>query len=98
MPPFSSREIVSKVPFSFLGRNTPAQVEILVNGEKLIVPGFKTQVIILNLAAISLVTLIGVIIIFFKIKHVNIAKVTVLIKNFYSKLKNQNGSNKQQIH
>ena len=97
LPPFSNYELESTIPFSFLGKKTPQQVEIVVAGEKLVVPGFKTQVVIYNLVGLFIILLLIATFIFLKIKRLNIFKIVNLIKSARIK-KAQNETKKSEIH
>jgi len=81
LPPFSNYEIESTIPFSFMGKNTPEQVEIIVAGEKLVVPGFKKQVVIYNLVGLFIILLLIATFIFLKMKHINIFRVPNFVES-----------------
>jgi len=71
LPPYGKFSFALKVPFSFLGRNTPNIIKITVSDEKLEIQSAKSEVIIYNLASIfliSLITTLGVLLKLGKIK------------------------------
>lgn len=47
--PFQSVKNVIDVPFSFLGTKTPNEIKFIVNGEEVLVPSNKKQVLLYNL-------------------------------------------------
>lgn len=54
LPPFSSKEVEVKIPFSFLGVNTPETIIIEVDSEKVEVPSYKSMVILNSLIMVFL--------------------------------------------
>lgn len=58
IPPYGKYSLNVRVPFSFLGKNTPSIVKITAGNEKLEIESAKLDVIIYNLASIFLISLI----------------------------------------
>lgn len=83
LPPFSTSELKTKIPFSFLGRNTPDIVTISVAGSELNVPTNKNQVIIYNLLIIFGFLAIIILIILFRLKKISISRSVQYIKNVW---------------
>lgn len=75
LPPYSKYEIVSSVPYSFLGRNTPNSVRILVADSQVEVPTNKSQIILESSVTILLALLIVVVLILLKFRRVQIRKI-----------------------
>ncbi|MBI3396965.1 transglutaminase domain-containing protein [Candidatus Woesebacteria bacterium] len=71
--PFSSDTFTIKVPFTFLGKNTPSTVSILAGDKKIEVPTNKTEVLIYSLLVLFLIfgLIIGLILLQFKKNYVN---------------------------
>lgn len=59
LPPFASHTFESKIPASFLGRNTPERIHIDYAGTSIDVPSFKTKIVVANLVILfSVATLV----------------------------------------
>jgi len=82
--PFQEINFSITVPFSFLGKNTPANIEIFVNGSYVKIPGFKNQVIIYNLVGIFIFISLIILTIFLRAK--NIVLINIL-KNAKKKIR-----------
>ena len=93
LPPYSSYALTTKVPFSFLGRNTPAEVLILAGKERLTIQTFKTQVLIYNLIAIFLAFFIIALVTFLRVRHTSLRN---LLSKVLIKFKSKNNNEPQQ--
>lgn len=65
-PPYSIIESEVLIPFSFLGRNTPVEIEIAADGESITLYGNKNLIITYNLISIFLIIFLVIIIIMYK--------------------------------
>ncbi len=79
LPPYGNFSFSLKIPFSFLGRNTPNIVRITASDEKLEIQGAKVEVIIYNLASIFLISLILTLVILIKLGKIKIPKIKKLL-------------------
>jgi len=70
--PYAKYSFTIKIPFSFLGRNTPNIIKISAPDEKLEIQSAKTEVIIYNLASIFLISLILTLVILVKLGKIKI--------------------------
>ncbi len=73
--PYSTETVEVAVPFSFLGIKTPDSVKVLVAGESVTVPTFKSQVIIYNLLALFVLLGLVVIMFYLRVKKVNLRSI-----------------------
>lgn len=78
LPPYGNFSFTIKVPFSFLGRNTPNIIKITASDEKLEIQSAKVEVIIYNLASILLISLILTLVILIKLGKIKIPKIKKL--------------------
>jgi len=78
LTPYGKYEFSIKVPFSFLGRNTPHIIKITAGEESLDIKGAKLEVIIYNLASIFFISLIITLGILFKLGKIKIPKIKKL--------------------
>ena len=69
LPPFSTEEVEIKIPFSFLGINTPETIIIEVDSEKVEVPSYKSMVIINSLIMVFLSFSVVVVILLLIIRY-----------------------------
>ena len=74
LPPYGKFKFSLKIPFSFLGRNTPNILKIIASDQKLEIKSAKTEVIIYNLASIFLISLILTLFILIKLGKIKIPK------------------------
>ncbi len=58
LPPFGNYETKVKIPYSFLGKSTPTDIRVVVDGSTVSIPTNKNGVIITSLAALFLVFII----------------------------------------
>ncbi len=72
LPPYGKFSFTVKVPFSFLGRNTPHLIKITAQDEKLEIQSAKVEVIIYNLALIFLISLILTLVILIKLGKIKV--------------------------
>ncbi len=85
LPPFGSYEMNVKVPFSFLGKNTPSVIKVSVDGTEVQVPTNKNKVITTSLLGLFIVFIILVILVLSKTKRLNV--LTKVFKNpFFDKI------------
>jgi hypothetical protein len=66
--PFQTYKVSLDIPFSFLGRSTPDNVKVLVEGESVTVPTNKNQVVIYNLVFIFISGILILLTILFRLK------------------------------
>lgn len=85
LTPYEKYEFSIKVPFSFLGRNTPHIIKIAAGEEYLDIKGAKTEVIIYNLASIFLISLIVTLGILFKLGKIKIPEIKKLLTLLFRK-------------
>ncbi|MCX6706042.1 MAG: transglutaminase family protein [Candidatus Woesebacteria bacterium] len=78
LPPYGKFSFTIKVPFSFLGKNTPNIIKITASDEKLEIQSAKAEVIIYNLASIFLISLVITLGILFKLGKIKIPKIKKL--------------------
>jgi len=78
LAPYGKFSFALKVPFSFLGRNTPNIIKITASEEKLEIQSAKVEVIIYNLASIFLISLILTLITLSKLGKIKIPKIKKL--------------------
>jgi hypothetical protein len=78
--PFSSYEFELDIPFSFLGKNTPAKISLSILNNINEVRGVKDQVIMMNILAIFIVVIILVSLIIFKFGRI---KLFPFLSNFF---------------
>jgi hypothetical protein len=83
LPPFSSYDFTVKIPFSFLGRNTPKSISIEANSEVLAIPGNKTSVIINSL--VFLFIILTLVLSFVFIRHKKIKPPHLNLKKLFKK-------------
>lgn len=81
LPPYGNYAFSLKIPFSFLGRNTPDLLKIIASDQKIEIKSAKTEVIIYNLASIFLISLILTLFILIKLGKIKIPK----IKNLFAR-------------
>lgn len=74
LPPDAHYEIESAVPYSFLGRNTPETVTVVVADSQVKVPTNKNQIILESAVVLLLVLLILVLAILIRLKKIQISK------------------------
>ena len=72
LPPFGTYDFEISVPFSFLGRHTPANILITVADSEVSIPTFKSWVIIYNLLIIFLLAGAAILIVLVKLKKINL--------------------------
>ncbi len=85
LPPYGKYSFTIKIPFSFLGRNTPNIIKISTLDEKLEIQSAKTEVIIYNLASIFLISLILTLVILIKLGKIKIPKIKKLFILLFKK-------------
>ncbi len=78
LTPYGKFSFSIKIPFSFLGRNTPNIIKITASDEKLEIQSAKVEVIIYNLASIFLISLILTLVILIKLGKIKIPKIKKL--------------------
>lgn len=94
LPPFANYEVTSAIPYSFLGRNTPEKVTVIVADSQVSVPTNKNQIIVESLLVLLLTVLILVIAILIRLKKIQISKITSKIRMLF-KRKNENPNSPQ---
>lgn len=82
--PFQKYSTYIDIPFSFLGSKTPEIVRVTVNGQDVLVKTNKQQVVLYNLLFISLVGLIVIMTLIFRIRKITLLHI---FKNLWSSLK-----------
>ncbi|MBI2065941.1 transglutaminase domain-containing protein [Candidatus Woesebacteria bacterium] len=87
LPPNAHYEIESAVPYSFLGRNTPEVVTVLVADSQVQVPTNKNQIILESAVVLLLVLLIAVLAILIKFKKIQISKFSAKIPMLIARVK-----------
>lgn len=87
LPPFSRYKIQVKIPFSFLGRNTPSNIKILVDGKQLNVPSSKNLVIIYNLIVIFLILAIIILSVYLRYKKFSFVNLWINVKELTLKFR-----------
>ena len=93
LPPFSSFETKIAVPYSFLGKNTPDEIRVEVDGSSVAVATNKNNVIISSLIITFIIFIVLITFILWKNHRINFLKVQEFI---YSKLvKHQSTSERQ---
>lgn len=87
LPPFANYKMQVKVPFSFLGRNTPNNVKILVDGKQIIIPTNKNLVIVYNLIVIFLILGIILLAVYLRYKKFSLFNFWYKVKQLTIKLR-----------
>ncbi len=85
LPPFATYEFFVNVPFSFLGRNTPENITVSVEGKELTIPSFKRGVIIYNLVFIFVLVAIASLVILIRLKKLNFGDFRVKIRRIFKR-------------
>jgi hypothetical protein len=85
LPPYASAEYSAKIPFSFLGTNTPENVTVLAAGSRVTVPTKKNQVIIYSLIAFFLLLFFIILMVLIRTRNINLEKIKETIKRPFSK-------------
>ena len=85
LPPYANYEIESAVPYSFLGRNTPETVTVLVADSQVQVPTNKNQIILESTVVLLLVLLILVLAILVKLKKIQFSQFRGKIRMLFKK-------------
>ena len=83
LPPFSSYEKTLNIPYSFLGKSTPNQIRVEVDGSSVAVPINKNNVIISSLIITFIIFIVLIMFILWKNHRINFLKAREFI---YSKL------------
>ena len=86
LPPYATYEMTSSIPYSFLGRNTPETVSVIVADSKVSVTTNKNQVIVESLSVLLFILLILVVIILIRLKKIQIGKITSKIRLILARL------------
>lgn len=84
--PYASDEYSVKIPFSFLGTNTPEDVLVVAADSQVRVPTKKNQVIIYSLIAFFLLLIFIILMVFIRAKNITLKSV----KARFNKLNNKN--------
>lgn len=92
LPPYSTYQTTLNVPYSFLGKNTPDKVKIVVDGSQISLPTNKTQTVIASFLAISAVFILIIIFVLVKTKKINPGGIIAKIKNVFTKKPNKKSS------
>ncbi len=87
LPPFSKYKMQVKVPFSFLGRKTPSNIKILVDGKQVNVPTNKNLVIVYNLIVIFIILAIIILSVYLRYKKFSFINFWYKIKELTLKLR-----------
>ncbi|MBU0572089.1 transglutaminase family protein [Patescibacteria group bacterium] len=95
LPPYASYEFKSRIPFSFLGTNTPEKVVVTAADTKVQIPSNKTQVIIYNLLAIFIAFSLIIAVVVVKIKKISFVKVKNKLGTIIASLKFKKKDNKK---
>lgn len=66
--PFQKYQSFIDVPFSFLGTKTPNNIKITANDSEIVIPTNQNQVVVYNLLFLSLISIIVLVTIMFKLK------------------------------
>ena len=85
MPPFSNYSFDVSVPFSLLGKDTPQNVEIDVDGSAITIPTNKNQVIINSVLVLFALFFAVMIFILVKLKKITFKRLTATIQGVYAK-------------
>jgi transglutaminase-like putative cysteine protease len=94
LPPYAQSKLSIAIPFSFLGKNTPDSVTIMVADSQLTVPTFKKQVIIYNLLGLSLILVALILFILIRLKKIRLDFFKIYYQKILLKIKNVRGNHK----
>ncbi len=72
LPPFGTYEMNVKIPYSFLGKNTPNIIKVVVDGSEVQLPTNKNKVIVTSLLGLFIVFIIILLAILVRMKKVRI--------------------------
>ncbi|MEK7550409.1 MAG: transglutaminase-like domain-containing protein [Patescibacteria group bacterium] len=87
LAPLSTYESVIKIPYSFLGRNTPSAVSVVVEGSEIEVPTNKNKVIIGSLLGLFIFFSVFIIVILVRWKKITLKPFLKLLGYIFSRLK-----------
>jgi hypothetical protein len=85
LPPYATYRSQIKVPFNFLGKNTPDNIKVVVNESQVELSTNKTQVVINSLLVVFILFIIIVIFVMIRLKKLNFGRITGTIAGTYAK-------------
>lgn len=89
LTPFAFYDMDVKIPYSFLGKNMPSRIKVVVEGNQIEVPTNKNKIILSTLLIIFTIFIIIIIVILFRLKWKNkLLRISQKVREFiYSKLR-----------
>lgn len=85
LPPYSNYTFTVNVPFSLLGKNTPEDVSIGVDGSTIDIPTNKTQVVINSLLVLCAVFIIIILSVLIRLRKIKFYWFSAKIRTVYEK-------------
>jgi transglutaminase-like putative cysteine protease len=86
LPPYATYQTQIKIPFNFLGKNTPDNIKITVNESQFELSTNKTQVVVNSLLVVFILFIVIVILVMIRLKKINLGKITATIAGIYAKI------------